>query len=126
MTDNIKILVLDDEQSIRESLSEYLRDFGYEVQSAGTAEDALRMMRLEQPDVAIVDIRLPGMDGDELIRQCSKIMPELQYVVHTGSVAFTVHDELIALGVTRQNIMWKPVLDMGQFVTSIDHLLGDA
>ncbi len=126
MADQIRVLVLDDEPSIRESLSEYLRDFGFDVQSAETAEEALQMMQAEQPDVAIVDIRLPGMDGDDLIRQCSKLMPKLKYVVHTGSVAFSVHDELLALGITNQSIVRKPVLDMVDFVDSIDHLVGHA
>jgi len=83
------------------------------------------MMSLDRPDVAIDDIPLPGMDGGELILQCSKIMPELQYVVYTGSVDFTAHNELVALGVTNQTtIMRKPVLNMGRFVISINHLLG--
>jgi len=123
---HVKVLVLDDEPSIRESLSEYLRDFGYQVQSAESAEEAIKLMELEQPDVAIVDIRLPGMDGDKMIQLCSRAMPKLQYVVHTGSVAFSVHEELEALGITDQSILRKPVLNMLAFVDSIDSLVGHA
>jgi len=121
--DQVKVLVLDDEPSIRSSLSEYLSDFGYQVQSAESAEEALEIIESEVPDVAIVDIRLPGMDGDELIRTCSEKQPELQYVVHTGSVSFSAHEELIALGITEKTIMRKPVLNMVKFVDSIDHLV---
>lgn len=123
MASHIKVLVLDDEPSIRDSLCEYLRDFGYDVRTAKSAEEAMELMELEEPDVAIVDIRLPGMDGDRMIQLCSKEMPNLQYLVHTGSVAFSVHDELEALGITDQSILRKPVLNMSKFVDSIDSLV---
>lgn len=67
MGDNQKILVLDDEPNIRETLGAYLDDCGYSVLSVESGEEAL--LALNEVCVAIVDIRLKGMDGLTFIQK---------------------------------------------------------
>ncbi|HBO69504.1 MAG TPA: hypothetical protein DD658_04905, partial [Deltaproteobacteria bacterium] len=58
-----RILVVDDERAIRDLLSEALQDAGYEVLSAGGGEEASAILREENFQIAICDIKMPGMDG---------------------------------------------------------------
>lgn len=64
-----KILVVDDEHLIRWSLEQNLKKQGYEVTVAGNGEDALRMVREEQPDLVLLDIQLPGISGIEVLEK---------------------------------------------------------
>lgn len=63
----MRILVVDDEQMVRENLVDYLEDEGLDVISVGSAEEALNLMKTEHADIAIVDMRLPVMHGNDLI-----------------------------------------------------------
>jgi DNA-binding response OmpR family regulator len=64
-----KILLVDDDESIQLLYREELTDAGYEVVSALNGEDALERFRTEQPDLVILDIQMPGMNGIEVLRQ---------------------------------------------------------
>ncbi|MCQ2358998.1 MAG: response regulator transcription factor [Phascolarctobacterium sp.] len=67
-----KILVADDEQSIREILRIYLENEGYEVLEAEDGADALRKIELDKPDLVLLDIMMPILDGIEVCRQVRK------------------------------------------------------
>jgi two-component system KDP operon response regulator KdpE len=64
-----RVLVVDDEPQIRRSLRTTLAANGYEVHEAGTGEDALAAAAAEVPDLVVLDLRLPDMDGTEVIRR---------------------------------------------------------
>ena len=119
----ISILIIDDEQSVRISLSEYLKDLGYDVTSVVTAEDAIAHLRTQKPDLMIVDIRLPGIDGIKLIIKAHEIYSDIKYLIHTGSVAFRLPDALIKLGLTSESVVKKPVNDLNIFNHKIQELL---
>jgi len=87
------ILVVDDERAIRDLLSEALRDAGYEVLSAGGGEEASRILREENVHIAICDIRMPGMDGIELLGHIRDVSPETVVILVTAfaSVETAVH-----------------------------------
>jgi CheY-like chemotaxis protein len=69
MTQPYRILVVDDEESIRLLYEEELTDEGYEVQSAASAEEALKVIPAFKPHLVTMDIKMPGMSGvDALIR----------------------------------------------------------
>ncbi len=68
------ILVVDDDTLLRRSLSLQLEQAGYRASTAATAEDALAMVRRDRPDLVLLDIGLPGMDGLEAMRHLQKDM----------------------------------------------------
>src|SRR6516164_9386421 len=69
------ILILDDEALTLRTISRALRDEGYEVFVAITGEEALKIFAEEKPDLAMLDVVLPGMDGVEVLRQIKRLNP---------------------------------------------------
>ena len=79
-----KILVVDDEHLIRWSLEQSLRKQGYEVQTAASGEEALRQLQEETPDLMLLDIQLPGMDGLEVLSRAKEFDEELIVIMVTA------------------------------------------
>lgn len=80
----MKILVVDDERPIRRLCKEELEEDGYEVSAAGTGAEAMEAFRRESPDLVILDIKLPDMDGLELLAFMKEIRPGVPIVMHTA------------------------------------------
>jgi len=78
------ILVVDDEQSIRDSLSGILQDEGFAVVTAGSGEAALLRIQEDKPDLIMLDIWMPGMDGMETLTQIRNIDPDQIVVMMSG------------------------------------------
>ena len=76
-----KILVVDDEQNMRIALYEALSRGGHDVSVAENGRMALEMIKKNQPELLISDIKMPEMDGLELLRQVKGIVPELPVVI---------------------------------------------
>jgi len=79
-----KLLVVDDELSVRDSLSKWFREEGYDVGFAESAREALEKMAGEHFDLALVDIKMPGTDGVELQKRMHEINPEMIVIMMTG------------------------------------------
>lgn len=79
-----KILVVDDEHLIRWSLEQNLKKQGYDVITAGTGEDALRLAREQQPDLILLDIQLPGISGIEVLEKIKEFDDEIIVVMLTA------------------------------------------
>ena len=79
-----KILVVDDEHLIRWSLEQNLKKQGYDIITAGTGEDALRMVREQQPDLVLLDIQLPGISGIEVLEKIKDFDDEIIVVMLTA------------------------------------------
>jgi len=79
-----KILIVDDEQNMRVALFEALSRNGHEVSVAENGRMALEMIARTPPDLVVTDIKMPGMDGLELLRQIKALRPELPVVIMTG------------------------------------------
>jgi len=88
-----KIMVVDDEHLIRWSLEQNLKKQGYEVCTAGTGEDALRMAREEQPDLVLLDYHLPGINGLEVLQRLKEIDEDVLVIMVTaqGGLETAVH-----------------------------------
>lgn len=80
-----RILVVDDEPGMLRAVQRILEQ-GYEVVCASSPEDALVQARRLQPDLAILDIRMPGFDGFELMARLKQDLPDLDFILMTGSV----------------------------------------
>lgn len=79
-----KILLVDDEQAIHLLYREELEEEGYEVHSALRGEDALEKFRQISPDLVILDINMPGMNGIEVLRQMKEIDSDLPVILSTA------------------------------------------
>lgn len=121
-----KVLLLDDEPTIRESLGEYLEDCGIPTLQAASGEEALAMDGLDGVAVAVVDIRLGGMDGLEFIKAFHARRPAVRFLIHTGSTDFQLDPELRAIGLTEREVIFKPVLDMSVFERAIRQKLAES
>ncbi|MFZ1036089.1 MAG: sigma-54 dependent transcriptional regulator [Smithella sp.] len=78
------ILVVDDEESICQSLKAILSDEGYQVLVAGSGEEAVKIVEEEMPQLVLLDIWLPGMDGLETLKAIKKINPEVLVIIMSG------------------------------------------
>lgn len=78
------ILVVDDEQSICQSLKAILTDEGYQVLAAGSGEEAVKIVDEEMPRLVLLDIWLPGMDGLETLKAIKKINPQIMVIIMSG------------------------------------------
>ena len=84
MMRKIKILVVDDEHLIRWSLEQNLKKQGYEVLTAGSGEDALRIVREDQPDLVLLDIQLPGISGIEVLEKLKEFDEDIIVIMVTA------------------------------------------
>ncbi|MDM7988594.1 MAG: sigma-54 dependent transcriptional regulator [Smithella sp.] len=78
------ILIVDDEQSICQSLKAILSDEGYQVLVAGSGEEAVKIMEEEMPQLVLLDVWLPGMDGLDTLKAIKKINPQSLVIIMSG------------------------------------------
>lgn len=77
----LRVLLVDDHRVVREALAAVLRREGFGVvDEAGTGEDAVRMARSSQPDIVLMDVRMPGMDGVHATAALLKVSPKSKVV----------------------------------------------
>jgi two-component system alkaline phosphatase synthesis response regulator PhoP len=100
-----KILVVDDEQSIIDLVSAYLRKENYEVFTAMDGQAGLKAAQVYQPDLIVLDIMLPGMDGLELLSQLRRVS-DVYVIMLTAKTEET--DKVIGLSVGADDYLTKP------------------
>ncbi len=117
------ILVVDDDRAIRESLNSLLSDKGYDVFTVEDGHQAIDAVRQREWDIALVDLKMPGIDGLEVLREVTKISPNTRVIIITGYATvesaveamkqgavdyiakpFTVDELLIRLEKTLENV----------------------
>jgi two-component system, cell cycle response regulator len=101
-----KVLIVDDDEAIRESMNEFVDMSGYQSFTAVSAEEALARMASDPVDVVITDIMLPGMDGLELT-DCIKKEYDIDVIVMTGYSGDYSYEEAISKGAS--DFVFKPV-----------------
>jgi CheY-like chemotaxis protein len=95
-----KILVIDDEQGIRNLLDTLLRRKGYDVVLAESGRQGLELFRRERPDVIVLDLKMPEMDGLTVLRQIQNLDPGKPVIILTGAGTAEAEQQVRALGVT--------------------------
>ena len=78
------ILIVDDEESVRNTLAGVMRDEGYEVVSAASGKEGISALNEIQPSLVLLDIAMPGMDGIEALRQFKEMRPDMPVIMVTG------------------------------------------
>lgn len=79
-----KILIIDDDDAQRILYEIEISEMGYEVILAKNGMEALKKMSQQKPDVVVLDLMLPGMDGIELLRKILGTYPEVPVIIHTA------------------------------------------
>ena len=80
----VRILIVDDEQHVRQSLAAWFREDGYDVGMAANGREALAELTRAGADILLVDIKMPGMDGLELLRKTKELAPDATVIVMTA------------------------------------------
>lgn len=114
--------MVDDHPSLLRNLVALLEDEDFTVVATVSGEEALQRMAEQDFQVAIVDMRLPGISGSELIEIAAKGHPHLHFIIHTGSVDFVLTPETIALGIGEDDVFYKPISDLDNFLARIRFL----
>jgi DNA-binding response OmpR family regulator len=115
----IRVLVVDDDSAIRLCLCAFLEDEGFDVAWADSGETALARLLQEPADIAVVDIRLPGLDGDAVILRARALALATHFLVHTGSRSYQLSADIVAAGVGPDDVFQKPVPDMSVIARAI-------
>ena len=97
----IGMLIVDDERIDREGVAYLLRQFKLPVEPilASSAAQALTLLREREPDILFTDIRMPGENGIELIRQAQQIRPELTFIIYSAYREFEYARQAMQYGV---------------------------
>jgi len=114
------ILVVDDEESICQSLRGILSDEGYEVRTAGSGEDAIKAIEEDVPDLVLLDIWLPGMDGLEALKIIKAETPQVPVIMMSGHGTIETAVKATKLGAF--DFIEKPI-SLEKVVLLVNHAL---
>lgn len=114
-----KILVVDDELSLQDTLSYNLKKQGYDVETAGTGTEAIELARQNKPDLIILDVMLPGLDGFEVCRILRREMstPVLMLTARDDEI-----DRVVGLEVGADDYLAKP-FSMRELIARVKAML---
>jgi two-component system response regulator (stage 0 sporulation protein F) len=93
-----RILIVDDEASVREVLCEYFVEQGYSVATASSGDEALGLVQQGAPDLVLLDVRMPGLDGVETLRRMRMLVPGLPVIMVTANEDVGLARETLKLG----------------------------
>ncbi|TFH02707.1 MAG: sigma-54-dependent Fis family transcriptional regulator [Calditrichales bacterium] len=115
-----KILVVDDEKAIRESVSLVLSEEGYETEIASNGTEALKILTERDFDILITDLKMPEMDGIELIKNSLKICPQTSVIIITAHAS--VESAIEALRIGAFDYILKP-FDFDDLIMKVQRLI---
>lgn len=100
------LVIVDDEPEISEQVKEFFEEEGHTVYTADTGEEGVRLVEELKPDLLLVDLKLPGISGLQVLETTKKISTKTKTLVITGYVDQTLIDEAERLG--RDAFLHKP------------------
>ncbi len=115
-----EILVIDDDASVRDMLSIYLQTKGFPVHVIGDGQSAIDRCKTQLPGLVLCDLRMPGMDGLEVLAALNRDFPDLPVLVISGTG--DMDDAIQALKLGAWDYITKPIEDFAV----LDHALGKA
>jgi two-component system response regulator PilR (NtrC family) len=114
----VRLLVVDDEPGIREMLERHFTFLGYLVKTAENGKQALKKLDEHKFDVVISDIKMPEMDGIELLRVISAEHPMVHTIMITGYV--TLDNALACMHLGADTLVFKPLEDLEELERAVD------
>jgi len=115
-----KILLVDDEESIHILYREELEELGYEVHSAMSGDEALKILPALNPNLVILDIQMPGMNGIDVLRKIKELNPKLPVIL---SSAYQEYKQNLSSWASDDFIVKSA--DMRELIDSVRRHLGD-
>ncbi len=106
MSNKIKALVVDDETVMRDTMSDWLKEKGYNVATVSSGMEAIEKMKAESFNVAFVDMKMPGMDGIEVLQAMKRINPDTAVIIMTAYA--TIETAIRAMKEGAYNYLVKP------------------
>jgi DNA-binding NtrC family response regulator len=113
----VKVLLVDDEVEFVSALAERLRLRDYDARAVSQAEDALAIVRSDPPDVVLLDFKMPGMDGIEILKLIKDMHPSVEVIMVTGHGDTQSRQEVMNSGAFEY--IMKPI-DIGELILKIN------
>ena len=114
----LRVLLVDDEEEFVETLADRLKLRDLEASTAHNGEEALSVVKKEEPDVIVLDLKMPGIDGIEVLRRVKKAYPAVEVIILTGHGS--EKDEEAARSLGAFDYIKKPV-DLDKLVPRIQN-----
>jgi len=115
----IKVLTIDDDEMIRRSFVNFLEDFDYNVIEADNGRTGMQVFEREKPDLVLVDLRMPGMDGLEVLAEVTGNSPDTPIIVVSGTGL--IADAVEALRLGAWNYILKPIEDLSVLIHAVEN-----
>ncbi len=112
-----KVLTIDDDESVRLSIAHYLEDSGYEVLQASNGSEGLDIFRAEEPEVVLLDLRMPEMDGLSVLKTLGQESPQTPVIVVSGTGSF--EDVIATVRLGSWDYIPKPITDLTDLENAI-------
>lgn len=116
MSEHHSLLIVDDDETFRTRLGRAIAARGYEVRLASDGEEALRLAKEDSPEYALVDLRMPGLSGLEVVRELRAIDPTTRILVLTGYGSIATAMSAVRLGAA--DYLSKPA-DVDQILAAL-------
>jgi two-component system, sensor histidine kinase and response regulator len=120
----LKILTIDDEPGIRETFRDFLEDLDFEVFEGENGRHGLEVFAAQKPDLVLLDLRMPELDGMEVLAKLKETSPDTPVIIVSGTGV--IGDAIQALHLGAWDYLLKPVVDMGVLRHSVEKVLDRA
>lgn len=114
-----EILIVEDEPSLGFNLLAYLEDEQFSAIIATSGNKALQYLKERKITVAVVNMRLPDMNGNSFIEKAHQLKPNLRFLIYTGLSDYALTPALLDMGITPDCVFYKPLLDMGPLIARL-------
>ncbi|WP_320169995.1 histidine kinase dimerization/phosphoacceptor domain -containing protein [Maridesulfovibrio sp.] len=118
MEESPKVLTIDDDEGVRISIAHYLEDSGYTVLQACNGSEGLRIFRTEDPDVVLLDLRMPEMDGLSVLEALGQEAPRTPVIIVSGTGSF--EDVIATVRLGSWDYIPKPITNLSVLENSIE------
>lgn len=107
---DISVMLVDDDSIVLESLIAWLEDHDFQVCGFTCPQQALQLVKTTPPDVCLVDLRLAGTNGEELVKEIRVHAPSTRCLIYSGS-SYKLSPDLHLLGLSQNDVLQKPITD---------------
>ncbi len=123
MASKPKVLIVDDEVDIADTLASHFKFIGYESLTASNGKEALEKLAVDGAEVVITDIKMPVMDGVDLLREVKRLYPMTRVIVITGHVTLENLFAVFRHGADR--CCFKPLTDLAELDAAVERAVDD-